>query len=822
MRAIDNLKVGVKLTGGFLLVAVIVLVVAVVSYLNMQELADGMNSMYVDRTLPIEDLGHAMEILAMIHGDLHRYLLIPEERSAIQGRITAGLEEIQERMNKYRATYLMDDEKAELIVFEDAWKKYQDSVQEIIRLANGGEAQAALASLLEGGNASIANNAVDVSMEKLIDINSRIAAELNQQGHVMEANAMRMLIVFGSLGVAAAVGLGIFLTRGITAPLSIVVSAAHALAQGDMVRDLDESVKDKVRLRKDEIGEIGKAFDGMIEYMQGMGEAAGKVADNDLTVTVTPASAKDELGNAFARMLANLRRTVNKVADSANSLSAASGQLAAAANQAGQATGQIASTVQQVAKGTAQQSDSISRTAASVEQMSRAIDGVAKGSQEQARAVGQASNITSEITTAIQQVAGNAEAVTRESAGAADAAASGVKVVGQTVKGMEAIKAKVGASAEKVQEMGRRSDQIGAIVETIEDIASQTNLLALNAAIEAARAGEHGKGFAVVADEVRKLAERASAATKEIGGLIKGIQQTVSEAVAAMNEGAREVENGVGLANQAGDALNGIARAVQSAYAQAEQAAEAAQRMMTASNRLVGAMDSVSAVVEENTAATEEMAASSNEVTQAIENIASVSEENSAAIEEVSASAEEMSAQVEEVTASAQSLSEMAQALTQVVAEFKLDEGNFSRQQIDLCKQAHIQWVEKLNSMLAGRVKLRSDEVASHTNCILGSWYYHIGGELYGHLPEFIAVEAPHTRMHAQVRQAVETFNRGDKTSAERIVKDVAHLSQEIVGALDKLEARINTAGVQQASAWKATPAPLHAGNGHGVKQFAR
>ncbi|MCI0519298.1 MAG: methyl-accepting chemotaxis protein [Chloroflexi bacterium] len=675
MRAIDNLKIGVKLTGGFMLVAAIVLVVAVVSYFSMNQIATDMTSMYVDRTVPIQDLGKAEAVFFEVRGDVYKFLLLPEERSAIKDKIDAKFAMIQERIDKYSDTFLVEEEKAELKVFNPAFAAYHAAVDELIGLAEAGDEQGAIAMLLDGGKASNARKAMGASMDKLIEINSSIAAELNQNGQDTAASSLRTLIIFSALGVVAANGLGVFLARGITVPMAIVVSASKAIAQGDLVRDLSEDVKDKVRKRKDELGEIGKAFDGMIEYMQGMGAAAARVAENDLTVTVTPASAKDELGNAFARMIANLRSTVGKVADSANSLGAASGQLAAAANQAGQATGQIASTVQQVAKGTAQQSESISRTAASVKQMSRAIDGVAKGSQEQARAVGQASNITTEITTAIQQVTGNIEAVTRESAGSADAAAGGVKVVEQTVKGMEAIKAKVGLSAQKVQEMGQRSDQIGAIVETIEDIASQTNLLALNAAIEAARAGEHGKGFAVVADEVRKLAERASNATKEIGGLIKGIQGTVNEAVAAMNDGAREVENGVGLANQAGDALSGIAKAAQSVYAQADQAAQAAQRMMSASNQLVNAMDSVSAVVEENTAAAEEMAASSNEVTQAIENIASVSEENSAAIEEVSANAEEMSAQVEEVTASAQSLSEMAQVLTQVVAQFKLAEG---------------------------------------------------------------------------------------------------------------------------------------------------
>ena len=199
-----------------------------------------------------------------------------------------------------------------------------------------------------------------------------------------------------------------------------------------------------------------------------------------------------------------------------------------------------------------------------------------------------------------------------------------------------------------------------------------TEVNILPAAIEAARAGEQGKGFAVVADEVRKLAERASSATKEIAGLIRGIQKTVSEAVIAMKESAIEVESGVTRANSAGEVLNNILEAAESVYKQAEEAGSAAARVSVAAGELVGAVDSVSAVIEENTAATEEMAANSTELTQAIENIASVSEENSAAVEEVSASTEEVSAQVEEVSASAASMMEMAKNLQQIVAQFKL------------------------------------------------------------------------------------------------------------------------------------------------------
>ncbi len=305
--------------------------------------------------------------------------------------------------------------------------------------------------------------------------------------------------------------------------------------------------------------------------------------------------------------------------------------------------------------------------------MAHAIDGVARGAQEQAGATNKAATITAQLSSAIEQVAGNVQAVVQQSTLASDAARQGTLKVENTLTGMQNIKQRVGVSAEKVQEMGSRSDQIGDIVVIIEDIASQTNLLALNAAIEAARAGEAGKGFAVVADEVRKLAERSSSATKEIGSLIKSIQKTVSEAVSAMDEGGKEVERGVTMANEAGSSLKDILKANEAVNQQAEQAAAAAEEMSASAGELVSAVDSVSAVVEENTAATEQMSAGSSEVTQAIENIASVSEENSAAVEEVSASAEEMSAQVEEVTASAQTLADLARQLQDVVKQFKLN-----------------------------------------------------------------------------------------------------------------------------------------------------
>jgi len=275
-------------------------------------------------------------------------------------------------------------------------------------------------------------------------------------------------------------------------------------------------------------------------------EANRRLADGDLRVAIEVAG-QDELGALAAasrKMVANLRTLISEVADTSSQVAAASSELHASAKV-------IATGAEAV----------VSET-----------DSIATASEEMSSTSG--------------DIARNCQLAAQSAKAASDVVKSGSEVVLDTISGMVKIAERVKESASTVGNLGCRSEQIGQIIGTIEDIADQTNLLALNAAIEAARAGEQGRGFAVVADEVRALAERTTKSTREIGEMIKAIQVETRAAVQVMEEGVAEVEKGQASSRDSGAALQKILQQIEILTAQIDEISTAAEQQSATTNEI--------------------------------------------------------------------------------------------------------------------------------------------------------------------------------------------------------------------------------------------
>ena len=387
------------------------------------------------------------------------------------------------------------------------------------------------------------------------------------------ATTMSMVFAFAAVLIAGFVAY--FIARGLSLPLKQIANIAGEIAIGDIQHNID------IR-QKDEIGLLADSFRSLIDYMKNLAGAATQIAANNLTVQVEPKSEKDALGVAFKTMTNNLSNMIKELTDNATQLVSASTE--------------IASSSEQMARGSSEQTSQTAQVSSAVEEMTATIVESSKN-------------------------AGEASGMARE---AASAATEGTKVVSQTIEGMNKIAKVVQDSANTIQALSKSSDQIGEIIGVIDDIADQTNLLALNAAIEAARAGEQGRGFAVVADEVRKLAERTTKATKEITDMIKGIQSDTKGAVVSMEQGIHEVDGGRQLADRAGESLNAILGFSQRVQDMIQQIASAAEQQSAASEQIARNVESIANVTKENAAGLEQSASAAEQLNRQAEGLQSM------------------------------------------------------------------------------------------------------------------------------------------------------------------------------------------------------
>lgn len=297
-----------------------------------------------------------------------------------------------------------------------------------------------------------------------------------------------------------------------------------------------------------------------------------------------------------------------KIEDSEND---AIGNLFKGFNEAVDKIQELITDITEVAVATANASNEIS---SSSEQM-------AAGAQEQSAQTAEVASAVEEMASTIMETTKNTSIAAQKSKEAGEIASTGGKVVEETVAGMNKIAMVVSQSAKIVRELGNSSDQIGEIIQVIDDIADQTNLLALNAAIEAARAGEQGRGFAVVADEVRKLAERTTKATKEIADMIKKIQKDTGGAVESIEMGTKEVEKGKELANKAGDSLKSIIKGTNVVVNVVTQVAAASEEQSAASEQISKSIEGINSVTQESATGVQQIARASEDLNRLTKNL---------------------------------------------------------------------------------------------------------------------------------------------------------------------------------------------------------
>lgn len=561
-----KLTVGKKITGGFIIVNVLVIAMSIFCYINIGKI----NSSYQDsidvNMLKLElaqglatDI--ANEAVAMrrfnFTGDLSDISIFNDYRKAADEKInklnkvlvTKEAKQITQEINKRKAGY-------EEIAESSFEAKKANNVEQV-------------GSYMK--QAGTPFKAAMFSSEKLLQ-NVKVFIESEQKKQNIKANNTKMLLLVTNIIVAVLSQIiGLVISRKLVNPIKQITNTANELATGDLTQ------KDIKINSSDEIGVVA---------------------------------------NSFNIMKGNIRHLIKQIVETTEQVAASSEEFTASAEHSAMATRQVAESVSEVASGAEKQAIAVENTVSIVEQMSASI----------------------------RQISTNANEVSGVADRTAETAAQGQTTINAAVEQMELIEKTVSVSAVAVTSLGEQSKEIGQIVDTISGIAAQTNLLALNAAIEAARAGEQGRGFAVVADEVRKLAEQSQDATKQIAHLISEIQNETDKAVVSMSKGAIEVKAGSEVVNNAGLAFKEIVLHV----------------------------DEVSSQVREISAAIEQMAVGSQQIEKSIRDIDLISRDTATQTLTVTAATEEQSATMEEVAASSHALARMAEDLMNAVSKFRI------------------------------------------------------------------------------------------------------------------------------------------------------
>jgi methyl-accepting chemotaxis protein len=467
----------------------------------------------------------------------------------------------QVKAGQQHLAHLVSDNPRQLTRAENLAPLIADSLTELqntIDVRKSRDFAAAQALVLAGG----VNKSLDTIRSRLQEMNAEESELLQVRTEVAQSDAReaQLTIILGTLGALVIATLaGLLITRHIAGPLLALTEVAERITAGDL------TVKAQVSERSDEVGILARAFERMRNSLRTMAGVAEQIANGDLRASLQPQSANDLLGTALVRMIDNLRRQIGGMVEGAAVLGSAANQIVASSTQLASAASQSAAAV--------------TETTTTVEE------------------VRQTAQLTSQKVKAVADSAQKAAQISH----------TGRKSTEEVVAGMSRIRTQMEAIGESMTRLSEQSQIIGQIIATVDDLAVQSNLLAVNAAIEAAKAGEHGKGFGVVAQEVKSLAEQSRQATDRVRTILGDVQKATTAAVMATEQGGKAVEAGARQTELAGESIGALAGSVAEASQAATQIAASSQQQLVGMDQVAGAMENIKQASAQNVASAKQL-----------------------------------------------------------------------------------------------------------------------------------------------------------------------------------------------------------------------